>query len=84
MVHYQTEVVMALNTNGAVARGADVTVDATKHPAGSTVSILYQSDCVTTSCGSRRAIAWVIVTQQSDGRVTVRVDLPPAGMMILA
>ncbi len=44
MVHYQTEVVMALNTNAAEGRGADVTVDAYTHPDGSTLTMLYRSD----------------------------------------
>ena len=58
MTHYQTEVdAMVLNTHGAASRGADVTVDAVKHPAGSMLTSFTRADCVMTSCGSRRAIA---------------------------
>ncbi|MCB0039663.1 MAG: hypothetical protein KDE23_08285 [Caldilinea sp.] len=83
MTHYQTEVVMVLNTHGAADRGADVTVDAVKHPAGSMLSILYQSDWRDDELRQPPGDRTVRVTQQPDGRTTVRVDLPPAGMMIL-
>ncbi|MCB9123248.1 MAG: alpha-amylase [Caldilineaceae bacterium] len=83
MTHYQTEVDMVLNTHGAASRGADVTVDAVKHPAGSMLSILYQSDWCDDELRQPPGDRTVRVTQQPDGRATVRVDLPPAGMMIL-
>ena len=84
MMHYQTEVVMALNTNATASRGADVTVDATKHPDGSTFTILYQSDWNDEELRQPPGDRMARVTHQPDGRATVRVDLPPAGMVILA
>ena len=84
MMHYETEVVMALNTNATASRGADVTIDASKHPDGSTLTILYQSDWSDEELRNPPVDRTVLVKHQPDGRATVRLDLPPAGMVILA
>jgi glycosidase len=68
---YDREVLVALNTHGTEARGAEVTVDASLHPAGSTMSFLYPA-------------GGTVPVSGSGGRSSVRVDLPPAGMAILA
>ena len=83
MVHYQTAVVMALNTNAAEGRGADVTVDAYLHPAGSTLRVLYHSAWSDDELQHPPLDQTVSVKQQPDGRATVRIDLPPAGMVVL-
>ena len=74
---------MALNTNGADGRGAEVTVDSTLHAPGSTMRVLYHSGWAPAILGSPPQGQTVTVRQQPDGRATVQVDLPPAGMAIL-
>jgi hypothetical protein len=78
------EVVVAMNTHGLEARGAEVTVDAALHGSDG-LRELYRADW---SDERLRAIngqgEWVRINRQPDGRATVRVDLPPAGMVILA
>jgi glycosidase len=81
------EVVVAMNTHGLEGRGADVTVDATVHSQGQ-LRVLYRADW---SDDQLRAVAgdgtpreWLPITHHPDGRATVRVDLPAAGMVILA
>jgi glycosidase len=83
-VHYQTEVVMALNTHATDARGADVTIDAYTHPAGSTLTVLYRSDWSDEELRNPPTDQTVAVKHDPEGRATVRVDLPPAGMLILS
>lgn len=68
---FDQEALVALNTHGTQARGAQVTVDASLHPAGSTMTFLYPE-------------SGTVAVEQSGGRATVRIDLPPAGMAILA
>jgi glycosidase len=82
-VHYQTEVVMALNTNATDARGADVTIDAYSHPDGSMLTVLYRSDWSDEELRNPPTDQTVAVKHDPEGRATVRVDLPPAGMIIL-
>jgi glycosidase len=77
------EVLVALNTHGSQSRGADVTVDASLHGAGSTMTILYDAAWTDAELGSPPAGLSAPV-QVADGRATVRIDLPPAGMAILA
>jgi glycosidase len=80
---YQQEVVVALNTHAAEPRGAYVTVDRSLHPPQSQMKVLYQSgwsDAELHDPPSDRIVPVVTV----DGRATVRIDLPPAGMVILA
>ena len=84
MVHYQTEVLMAFNSNATDTRGADVTIDAYSHPEGSTLRVLYRSDWSNEELRNPPTDQFVTVKRQPDGRSSVRVDLPPAGMMILS
>ena len=84
MMHYETEVVMALNTHATASRGAEVTIDASKHPDGSTLTILYQSDWSEEELRNPPADRTVLAKHQPDGRATVRLDLAPAEMVILA
>jgi glycosidase len=81
-VLYTTEVVMALNTHGLESRGAFITVDHSLHSPGSTLQVLYRSDWSNDQlCHPPESETLPI--QEYQGRSTVRVDLPPAGMVIL-
>jgi len=77
------EVLMALNTHGTAPRGADVTVDASLHPPGSMLIFLYRSDWSDADLRHPSQNKRVPVLYDQ-GRATVRIDLPPAGMAILA
>ncbi|HTL27935.1 MAG TPA: alpha-amylase family glycosyl hydrolase [Tepidisphaeraceae bacterium] len=83
-VHEVDSVLVALNTHGTEPRGADVTVDANLHPAGSTMTILYRGDWDANQLRNPPTDQTVTVQQQPDGRAYVHIDLPPAGMAILA
>jgi hypothetical protein len=71
-VLFDQEVLMALNSHGTEGRGAHVTVDAFLHPPASTVAVLYHG-------------VWsdAELHHPPQGQ-TVRIDLPPGGMAILA
>jgi glycosidase len=77
------EVLVALNSHGTEARGAEVTVEASLHSEGSPMSVLYRSDWSDDELRNPSQSQTVQVNRR-DGRATVRVDLPPAGMAILA
>jgi hypothetical protein len=64
-------VLVALNTHGTEPRGAEVTVDALLHSPGSTLRLLYPE-------------GGTVQVRATGGRSSVRIDLPPAGMAILA
>jgi glycosidase len=83
-VHYQTEVLMVLNTHGIEGRGAEVTVDSYLHPAGSKMQIWYSSEWSDEELRKPPLDQMVEVTAKQDGRCYVCVDLPPAGMVILS
>jgi hypothetical protein len=77
------EVLVALNTHGTQARGAFVTVDASLHPPGSVLTVRYHSSRSDEEL--RDPPPGEPVTVVADrGRAALRVDLPPAGMAILA
>lgn len=82
-VHYQTEVLMVMNTHGLETRGAVVTVDSSLHPAGSKMRVLYSSEWTDAELKSVPQDQFVEVVAEADGRDTVRIELPPAGMIIL-
>lgn len=85
ILHHQ-EVIVALNTHGAEARGAEVTVDFSLHPPGSQLRVLYRGDW--SDADLRQAAEGsppldVAEVQEVQWRAAVRVDLPPAGMVVL-
>jgi glycosidase len=82
-VLFQREVVVAVNTNGAAKRGGFVTVDRGLHPPGSTLNVLYRGDWTNAELLTPPSDPPRSVTDDN-GRSVVRVDLPPAGMIILA
>jgi glycosidase len=83
-IHEQTAVIVALNTHGTDARGADVTIDATLHPPGSKLRVLYRSDWNDDLLECAESQELTEVQHLPDGRAIIRVDLPPAGMAIYA
>lgn len=80
---FNQEVLVALNSHGTEGRGAHVTVDACLHPAGSTMAFLYHGAWSDADL-RHPPHGQTVPVQQSNGRATVRIDLPPAGMAILA
>ncbi|MCC7355757.1 MAG: alpha-amylase, partial [Anaerolineae bacterium] len=82
-VLHDQEVLVAINTHGTEDRGAEVTIDATLHPPGSTLFYLYKGDWSDAELRNPPQSQTVMVGQR-DGRAVVRIDLPPAGMAILA
>ncbi|MBM7865778.1 alpha-amylase [Heliobacterium gestii] len=80
---FDREVLVALNTHGTEGRGAWVLVDPILHPAGSALTYLYRSDW---SDGELKNPPKDQVEKVSlqHGQGAVRIDLPPAGMAILA
>lgn len=80
---YQQEVLVVLNSHGTQPRGAEVTVDARLHPVGTEMTYLYRSDWSDSElCQPPQGQS--VPVQNISGRAAVRVDLPPAGMAILA
>ncbi len=80
---FDQEVLVALNTHGTEGRGAAITVDRSLHPPGSTMIVLYRSDWSDARLRRPPRNQTVPVTDLN-GRAAIRLDLPPAGMAILA
>lgn len=78
------EVLMVMNTHALEPRGAEITVDARLHPDGSTMTVRYRNDWSDEQLRDLPEGDQVVVKHHADGRASVRIDLPPAGMMILA
>jgi glycosidase len=73
-----------MNTHGLGARGAEVTVDPTINGRDRLRELTraeWSDERLRASDGEGE---WLTINRQPDGRATVRVDLPPAGMVILA
>lgn len=81
---FETEVLMVLNTHSYETREADVTVDAHLHPPGSTLTVCYSSNWSKADLRQPPEDREIEVQIQDDGRATVRVQLPPSGMLILS
>lgn len=82
-IQYDQEVLIALNSHGTETRGASVTVDAGLHSPGSTMRVLYRGDWSDDRIRDPD-VDETLRVEYVDGRATVRIDLPPAGMAILA
>lgn len=80
---FTQEVIIAINTNGAEGRGGYVTVDSSLHKPGSRLKLLYRGDWSDQELRNPPTEEPAIVSYDN-GRAVVRVDLPPAGMMIMA
>ncbi len=80
---YDREVLVVLNPNGTAGRGADVTVDAALQRDRQALTVLYRGDWSDAEMETPPNDQTVPV-QSRAGRRTVRINLPPAGMAILA
>ena len=80
---FDREVLIAVNTHGTSGRGADVTVDGSLSPVGEKMTFLYKSDWSDSQLRTP-PIDQTVDILSSGSRATVRIDLPPAGMAILA
>ena len=83
-VLFNREVLVALNTHGTEVRGAEITIDAALHPHLAQMTIFYRADWSEAELRQPPQGETIPVHVHNDGRVTVRVDLPPAGMIILS
>jgi glycosidase len=83
LFHHQ-EVLVALSSHGTEARGAHITVDAALHPPGSVMTLLYHGAWSDEQLRQPPQDRTVSVEHHSSGRATIWLDLPPAGMAILA
>ncbi len=82
ILHTQ-EVLVVLNSSGELAQTAVITIDASFHPHHSQMAVLYRSDWSDDALRHPPADETVMV-EVRNGRATVTVTLPPAGMAILA
>jgi hypothetical protein len=82
ILHSQ-EVLVALNTNGTHNRDARITVDASLHSDSPMMTFLYKSDWSDAELSNPPA-GQTVAIESANGRATVRLNLPPAGMAILA
>jgi glycosidase len=80
---FNQEVLVILNTHGVEKRGAEITVDKILHPAGSKMTFLYRNDWSEAEL-KNPSNNQVVRVEAKDDRSTVQVDLPAAGMAILA
>ncbi|HKP98215.1 MAG TPA: alpha-amylase family glycosyl hydrolase [Fibrobacteria bacterium] len=80
---FDQEVLVALNTNGEAPRGGFATVDSGLHPPGSSFRILYRSDWSDAELAVL-PVGRTLPVIQDGNRAVVRLDLPEAGMIILA
>lgn len=78
------EVLIVVNSNGTASRGADVTIDNSLHAVGSTMTFLYKGDWSDAELQNPPTTQTVMVENLVADRLSVRIDLPPAGMVILA
>ena len=78
---FEQEVLIALNANGEGNRGADITIHAGMHTDGASMTCLYRSDWNDAELRNPSSKQTVPV-KYINGRATVRIDLPPAGMAI--
>ncbi len=81
-IMFDTEVLVVLNTHGTAGGAASITVDAGLHPPGQLMRVLYRGDWPDNALRLPPTDETLPV-EALDGRSVVRVELPPAGMMIL-
>ena len=80
---FNQEVLVVLNSNGVASQEAEITIDAFLHPVDSPMKVLYRSDWNDTEFKNPPSNQTVEVTA-NQSRATIRIQLPPAGMAILA
>lgn len=80
---FQTEVLVVLNTHGAQTRSAYILLDYTLTPPTTRLKVLYRGDWSDDQLRNPPNNEFRLV-EHINGSAAVRIDLPPAGMMILA
>ena len=80
---FQQEVLVVINMHGAATQAAWVTVDAHMPRPAREMRVLYRSNWSDVQLAAPPANEVVPITDEG-GRMVVRIQLPPAGMMILA
>lgn len=83
-IHEGYAVIVALNTHGTDARGAWITIDRDLHPENSKLVVLYNGDWYRTDDARPASQQEHVVESRPDGRSVVRVELSPAGMVVMA
>ncbi len=78
------EVLMVLNTYEDAVREAEVEVDPKLHPEGSCLTYLYRGDWSDEELANPPSDHTAAVMCRPDGLAVIHIDLPPAGMAILA
>lgn len=81
-IMFDTSVMIAVNTHSLEPRGAWVNVDTAFHPLGSTLRLLYRGDWTQEQRDHPPQVT--LPVEEVLERAAVRIDLPPAGMVILA
>jgi len=79
------EVVVALNTNGLQMRGATITLNAPFYKDKTDLKVIYKGDLANKDLKHilDRTFETVPITKDASGRVSVYLELEPAGMAIL-
>ncbi len=80
---FNQEVLVVLNSNGGASHEAEITLDGALHPVGSQMKVLYRGDWSDTQLKNPPSNQTVEV-KANGGRAIVQIQLPPAGMVILA
>jgi glycosidase len=80
---FNQDVLIALNTNGTQNRSTSVLLDSRFHPEGSNMMFLYKGDWSDLEL-TNSPPAQTVPVQHANGTTTIHIDLPPAGMVILA
>lgn len=81
-----SEVLVVYNTHGTESRSAEITVHSAFHKEGSQMKVLYNGDWDDSKLKNifNSSFETIPVDTHADGRSTVYLELPPAGMVILA
>lgn len=80
---YRTEVLVCFNTSSSASASTDVTIDATLHAGKTHLNVLYRGDWSDHDLANP-PVSETVPIQVLNGRSTVRVQLPAAGMMVLS
>jgi glycosidase len=82
-IFFSQDVIVTLNTHGTDEQSAYISLDPRFHPEGSALQFLYRGDWKDEELENPAPNGSVPINYVQD-RATIRIDLPPAGMAILA
>ena len=82
-VFFNKDVVIALNTNGVKTMKTHISLDPRFHDEGSSMQVLYRSDWTDKEL-KKPPLKRFVPVEHIGREATVQVELPPAGMTILA